>query len=182
MRSSNDGSDAEPEPTLADLGEFVPFFIRSIANRLAQAASRSYNRKFGIGLHEWSCLAPLAIKDDLSASRICESSGFDKGLISRSVGALESKGLIESRPVEDHNRRRLIRLTPAGRALYLEIRELALLREKRLLQGLSAEERTALVGYLEIMQRNATELMLEVAADDTERPHGSDIPRTSADS
>jgi len=158
---------AAPETKLDDLGAFVPFFIRSIANRLANATSRTYQRQFGVGLNEWSCLATLAIKDDISASRICEISGFDKAVISRSVGALESKGLIETRPVEDHNRRRLIRLTPAGRSLYLEIRKLALVREERLLEGLSAKDRSALVGYLEIMQRNATGLVQDAAADES---------------
>jgi len=152
---------AGPDAAVLELDDFVPYYVRAIANRLAQAASRLYQRKFGIGLTEWSCLSTLGKEEEISASRICEMSGFDKGLISRGLGALEAKGFIRSRPVEDHNRKRLIRFTPAGRALYLEIRELALIREQRLLEGLTPADRAALLASLRVMQRNATRLAAE---------------------
>jgi DNA-binding MarR family transcriptional regulator len=155
---------AGPDEAVLELDDFVPYYVRAIANRLAQAASRLYQREFGIGLTEWSCLSTLGKEQEISASRICEMSGFDKGLISRGLGSLEAKGFIESRPVEDHNRKRLIRFTPAGRSLYVEIRSLALIREQRLLEGLSPKERSALLASLRIMQRNATKLAAEEAA------------------
>ena len=156
--------DVRPDAVVLELDDFVPYYVRAIANRLGQAASRLYQRKFGIGLTEWSCLSTLGKEQEISASRICEMSGFDKGLISRGLGALEAKGFIQSRPVEHHNRKRLIRFTPAGRSLYSEIRELALIREQRLLEGLSSRERSALLASLRIMQRNATKLAAEEAA------------------
>ena len=159
----SDPPDGGSEAAVLELDDFVPYYVRAIANRLAQAASRLYQRKFGIGLTEWSCLSTLAKEEEISASRICEMSGFDKGLISRGLGSLEAKGFIQTRPVEDHNRKRLIRFTPAGRLLYVEIRELALIREQRLLEGLSPEGRAALLDSLRIMQRNATNLAAEEA-------------------
>lgn len=164
VSSSGNGSGGGAEPL--DLDDFVPFYIRAIANRLAQAASRLYQQRFGIGLTEWSCLAALAKEEEISASRICAISGYDKGLISRGLGALEAKGFIESRPVMDHNRKRLIHLTPAGRRLYGEVRQLALLREERLLAGLSSDDRSALVASLRIMLRNARALVDGGAAKD----------------
>ena len=158
---------------LLDLDDFVPFYIRAIANRLAQAASRLYHERFGIGLTEWSCLAALAKEEEISASRICAISGYDKGLISRGLGALEAKGFIESRPVANHNRKRLIRFTPAGRALYVEVRQLALLREERLLAGLSPDDRSALLASLRIMHRNAMAL---VEGDDAGRGRSTSMP------
>jgi len=163
VKGGNPQRDAGSAAAVLELDDFVPYYVRAIANRLAQAASRLYTRKFGIGLTEWSCLSTLAKEEEISASRICEMSGFDKGLISRGLGSLEAKGFIQSRPVEDHNRKRLIRFTPAGRSLYVEIRELALIREQRLLEGLSSQERLALLASLRIMQRNATNLAAEEA-------------------
>jgi DNA-binding MarR family transcriptional regulator len=157
---------AESDERVLDLDDFAPYYIRAIANRLAQAASRLYMRKFGIGLTEWSCLSTLGKEEEISASRICEMSGFDKGLISRGLASLEAKGFIEAKPVEDHNRKRLIHFTPAGRSLYLEIRELALLREEQLLKELSSDQRAALMGYLRVMHRNALELAADAAGDD----------------
>jgi DNA-binding MarR family transcriptional regulator len=162
------GDDQGPASSIdgdLNLGDFVPYYVRVIANRLAQAASRTYSSKYGIGLTEWICLAVLAREQEISASRICEISGFDKGLISRSVNALEDKGFVQSKPVATHNRKRLIRFTPAGRELYLQIGELALRREEALLEGLSGQDRFALLGYLRIMQRNANNLVSGDAAD-----------------
>jgi DNA-binding MarR family transcriptional regulator len=174
-KGGGSGRGAELEAAELELDDFVPYYVRVIANRLAQAASRLYQRKFGIGLTEWSCLSTLAKEEEISASRICEMSGFDKGLISRGLGSLESKGLIQSSPVKDHNRKRLIRFTPAGRALYFEIRGLALFREQRLLEGLSSQDRAALLTSLRVMQRNATRLAAEeTAAADTPSHVGGD--------
>ena len=165
--------DAEPEEAVLELDDFVPYYVRAIANRLAQAASRLYQRRFGIGLTEWSCLSTLGKEEEISASRICEMSGYDKGLISRGLASLEAKGFVQSRPVEDHNRKRLIRFTSAGRALYDEIRELALIREQRLLEGLSPQERSSLLASLRVMQCNATRLADEETA--AAEPSGHDL-------
>ena len=164
VKSGERQRDAGSETAVLELDDFVPYYVRAIANRLAQAASRLYSRKYGIGLTEWSCLSTLGKEEEISASRICEMSGFDKGLVSRGLGSLEAKGFIVSRPVEEHNRKRLIRFTPAGRALYLEIRGLALIREQRLLEGLSSQDRSALLASLRIMHRNAKQLAAEEAA------------------
>ena len=164
LKSGEPHPGAGSEAVVLELDDFVPYYVRAIANRLAQAASRLYSRKYGIGLTEWSCLSTLGKEEEISASRICEMSGFDKGLVSRGLGSLEAKGFIVSRPVEEHNRKRLIRFTPAGRALYLEIRGLALIREQRLLEGLSSQDRSALLASLRIMHRNAKQLAAEEAA------------------
>ena len=164
VKRSDPRHDGGTEAPVLELDDFVPYYVRVIANRLAQAASRLYQRKFGIGLTEWSCLSTLGKEEQISASRICEMSGFDKALVSRGLGSLEAKGFIQSRAVADHNRKRLIRFTPAGRTLYEEIRELALVREQRLLEGLSRPERSALLASLRIMQRNATALAAEETA------------------
>jgi DNA-binding MarR family transcriptional regulator len=165
---------AKPEDAILELDNFVPYYIKAIANRLAQAASRFYKQEFGIGLNEWSCLATLGKEEEISASRICEMSGFDKAIVSRSVNALQAKGLIESSPVRDHNRRRLIRFTPAGRALYVDIRRLALEREARLLEGFSSRDRAMLLDFLRLMLGNANNLVGQPAAG----AELSDKPRT----
>lgn len=165
---------ADPVEPILDLDNFTPYYVRAIANRLAQAASRLYHRKFGIGLTEWSCLSTLAKEEEISASRICEMSGFDKGLVSRGLASLEAKGLVQTRPVKDHNRKRLIRFTSAGRSMYLEIERLALDREGQLLEGLSPHDRSTLMAYLRLMLRNANELVAEGADDHaaTQSSHG----------
>ena len=160
-----------------DLGEYVPFYVRAIANRLAQAASREYKAKFGIGLNEWSCLGALARWTDISAARICEISGFDKALVSRSLSALESKGLITGRSAPNGHRKRLIRLTPPGRRLHDQILTLALRREQRLLKGIPAKERLHLLELLRTMHTNA----LSLADGSGDEETGEPAPRRQAE-
>lgn len=140
----------QPPIDVLDLQDYVPYFIRAIANKLSQASSRQYGERFGIGLNEWACLALLARESDITAGRISEVGGYDKAVISRSIGALIEKGHVRSEPVPNHNRRRLLRLTKSGRKVYSEIRVLALTREAKLLEGISHEDQQQL---LEILRR-----------------------------
>jgi DNA-binding MarR family transcriptional regulator len=147
-----------------ELDDYVPFYIRAIANRFGPASSRLYQAKFGVGLTEWSCLAALAKEQQISGARMCEISGYDKGLVSRALGALEAKGLVRTQSVKHHNRQRVICFTPAGRARYRKIRRLALVREQRLLEGLSDRQRADLLAALKILLRNAAALVVSEAA------------------
>lgn len=96
------------------LETFVPYLLRATANKLSQYRSEEYKRRFGVGLNEWSCLALLAREANIPASRICEVSGFDKAVISRSVQALEEKGFVAIAAAPDHVRKKLLNLTPAS--------------------------------------------------------------------
>lgn len=139
---------------ILDLFDYAPYLFRSIANRLGQSGSSLLMREFGIGLNEWSCVALLALEPNISATRICEVSGFDKGVISRSINSLDEKGYVKTVLAPKSSRLRLINLTHAGWRLYRELRVLASKREARLLDGLSGDERTALMHLLRKVHSN----------------------------
>jgi DNA-binding MarR family transcriptional regulator len=139
---------------------YVPYLLRATANKLSQSRSAEYKRLFGIGLNEWSCLALLAKEPEITAGRITEVSGFDKAVISRSLRALEDKGMVCSVSAPEHNRKRIISLTPEGRRVHDEIMKLALAKEQLLLTGLSESERKQLVTSLRRLHGNVS-LMLD---------------------
>lgn len=149
-------SDPAGSPDVLDLFDYAPYLFRSIANRLGQSGSSRLTQEFGIGLNEWSCIALLALESNISASRICEVSGFDKGVISRSVNSLENKGYVRTALAPNSNRLRLINLTHAGWRLYRELLVLARERETRLLDGLSADDRIELMRLLRIVHGNTS--------------------------
>ncbi len=136
------------DQTELDLYGYLPFYLRSIANRLNVIDSRLYVRPLDIGLNEWVCLALLAREDDISATRICEVSGYDKAVISRSIRALVEKGLVSAKSVPSHNRKQLLRLTDAGWDSYREIESRVLKREKILLHSISKKDQDLLVSLL----------------------------------
>lgn len=141
-----------------NLHDYAPYYIRATANKLAQAASKSYGERFGIGLNEWACLALLASEPDIPAARISEVGGFDKAIISRSIHSLEAKGYVSARRVANHNRKKLLRLTSEGEQIYGEIRDLARAREERLLEGMGIKDRKKLLELLRIIHTNSLRL------------------------
>jgi len=142
------------EADTLDLIDYAPYLFRSIANRLGQTGSSLLMHRFGIGLNEWSCIALLALEQNISAKRICEVSGFDKGVISRSINSLEEKGYVRTVLAANSSRLRLINLTHAGWRLYAELRVLAREREAELLAGLSEDDRTELMRMLRLVHAN----------------------------
>jgi DNA-binding MarR family transcriptional regulator len=137
-----------------DLARYAPALLTFLANKLSRGASAIYRREFGVGIIDWRIMALLAIEPRIPASRVCKVIGLDKGPVSRSVAFLARKGLAV---VEDDGadaRRRIIDLTPEGRALHDRILRVALERERRLLSCLDPAEVEVLLGLLNRLHDN----------------------------
>ncbi|MCB1340984.1 MAG: MarR family transcriptional regulator [Pseudooceanicola sp.] len=105
------------------------------ANRYTRAAARLYQDRFGIGAMDWRMLVMLTREPGSSVSHAGRTIGIDKGAVSRSLKRLEDKGLATTR-----GGRSDWVLTPAGEQLHAEILKVALERQQRLLEGLSAQD------------------------------------------
>jgi len=144
------------------LDRYVQFFIGAISNKLLRISTKVYAEKFGVTLNDWRTMAMLAVESDITATRICEVIGFDKAAVSRSIRSLEERGYLTTRPVDTHNRARLVALTTGGRAVHDAIMEMALAREDRLLDGLTDPERLQLLKALRRMYQNAGTILTSV--------------------
>ncbi|NQD55660.1 winged helix-turn-helix transcriptional regulator [Pseudomonas sp. CM25] len=131
-----------------NLSRYVPALINFLSNKLATGASICYRKHFGVGVVEWRMLSMLAVDDGITANRICQVIGLDKSAVSRALQGLESAGSIHTTPDPDDKRRVTISLTNQGKQLHDRVLKVALERERRLLEGLSAEEVDVLVGLL----------------------------------
>src|ERR1700759_359995 len=138
---------ADVGPTL-DLDRYVPAFITFIANKLSNSATAFYQRQFGVNVTEWRILALLAIEPGIPASRICHVVGFDKGPVSRTLVAMESRGLVAIKNDREDGRTYSIALTAKGAAIHDDVIALALERERRLLSCLNQAERNTLISLL----------------------------------
>jgi DNA-binding MarR family transcriptional regulator len=145
--------DAAPGQTL-DLERYVPAFITFIANKLSNSATGFYQRNFGVNVTEWRIMALLAIEPGIPASRICHVIGFDKGPVSRTLAALQKRGLIAIRTDPNDGRSHSISLTARGRATHDKVIVAALERERRLLSCLDQDEREVLVDLLRRLHEN----------------------------
>lgn len=127
--------------TRLDLEHFLPYRLSVLSNRISQDIARLYAERFELGITEWRVLAVLGRQSDLSAREVAERTAMDKVAVSRAIASLLDAGRIERDTHVDDRRRAVLRLSPAGAAVYTEIAPLALAYEQRLLDPLDAEER-----------------------------------------
>jgi DNA-binding MarR family transcriptional regulator len=137
-----------------DLERYVPAFITFIANKLSNSATVFYQKNFGVNVTEWRIMSLLAIEPGIPASRICHVIGFDKGPVSRTLAALEKRGLVAIRTDPNDGRSHSISLTVRGRATHDKVIVAALAREQRLLACLDREEREVLIDLLRRLHEN----------------------------
>jgi DNA-binding MarR family transcriptional regulator len=145
--------DPSSGPTL-DLTRYVPAFITFIANKLSNSANAFYQPNFGVNVTEWRIMSLLAIEPGIPAARICHVIGFNKGPVSRTLAAMQERGLIAIRTDPDDGRTHSISLTARGRATHDKVIVAALERERRLLSCLDKDEREVLIDLLRRLHDN----------------------------
>jgi DNA-binding MarR family transcriptional regulator len=151
-KSGAAGKSRQPQQLL-DLDRYVPALITFTANKLSRTATVLYQKRFGVNVTEWRILSQLAIEPGISASRICHVIGFDKGPVSRTLAAMEKRGLVAIKSGAD-GRTYAISLTAKGMTTQDQVIAVALERERRLLSCLSKDEREALIALLRRVHGN----------------------------
>ena len=131
-----------------NLDRYVPALVTFIANKLSRSATVLYQKRFGVNVTEWRILAQLAIEPGISAARICHVIGFDKGPVSRTLAAMEARGLVTIKADRQDGRTHSISLTSKGIAAHDNVIAVALERERRLLSCLHKAEREMLIKLL----------------------------------
>lgn len=118
----------------------VAFLLGAISNLIAAGGGRLYRKAFGLGLGEARLLYVLGYEPDLTAGRASQIMGIDKGATSRTLAALERRGLVNVSVASGDARQRAIQLTIAGNQLRDRYMVVAAEREKQLLSVFSADE------------------------------------------
>jgi len=140
--------------TKLDLARLVPALLTFIANRMTNSGSATYRRRFGIGIMEFRIMVMLDLESGASGTRIAEVIGLDKGAVSRTLRALEHRGLVEIST--GHGNVNASHMTPRGRALYDKARLICIERENRLLKSFTAAEQETLRVLLRKMLANTS--------------------------
>ena len=143
-----------PARVVLDLDRYVPALITFLANKLSRTANQLYQKRFSVNVTEWRILSLLAIEDRIPASRICHVIGFDKGPVSRTLAMMESRGLIVIKTDPRDRRSHAISLTAKGRTTHDRVIEVAMERERRLLNCLTTQERDLLTSLLRKIHGN----------------------------
>ena len=139
----SDGNGRPPEATL-ELERFLPYRLSVLSNRVSQAISAEYYRRFGLVMTEWRTMAVLGRFPGLSAGEVAERTAMDKVAVSRAVARLLERDLIRREIHSDDRRRSVLALSEVGYSVYDEIAPMALGCEQRLVATLDDEEKAML--------------------------------------
>jgi DNA-binding MarR family transcriptional regulator len=137
-----------------DFERYLPFGLTAIANKIARSASRTYLRRFGVGINEWRILSNLRAWPGATANMICQRSGLDKAAVSRSLKLLDDAGMVRADSDPGDPRGRSMKLTDKGDELHDRLIAVALQRETRLLTGFTPAERAQLLSFVARLHAN----------------------------
>jgi DNA-binding MarR family transcriptional regulator len=131
---------AVPCGPVLDLNSHIATKVAVFANRLQRSASRFYRKNYGIGVVEWRLMMFIGHARETRANCICSKTDLDKGAVSRSLGVLQSMGIVRIREDGADSRRNNVALTAKGRALHDEMVPIAIARQHMLVAGLAPDE------------------------------------------
>lgn len=127
-----------------DLQYFLPFLLNQAAEASSLEFQRIYKDRYGMLRTEWRVLFHLGIFGELTAKEIGERARMHKTKISRAVHRLEQRRYLKRARDEQDRRVEWLTLTPAGQAVYRELRGIARQYDERLAGQFTADE-TALL-------------------------------------
>lgn len=148
-------------PARLDMQVFFPYRLAVLADAVSRTMAELYAQRFSLTRHEWRVLAALANHERATATDVAGYSTLDKMQVSRAVAGLEERGLIARGEGRADRRTKLLKITPAGRALFGKIVPLVLERQEWLLDVLSADERAVLDGAMDRLLVRARQLQID---------------------
>jgi MarR family transcriptional regulator for hemolysin len=111
-------------------------------------------RAYGLTLSQRDVLLALYEEGPLSQGALRELLGLEQSSVSRLVDGLKRKGLVKVNLGADDRRVRTASLTDEGRQLLLRTPGSSALAGSAMTEGLSAEEKSELIRFLEICTDN----------------------------
>jgi MarR family transcriptional regulator, temperature-dependent positive regulator of motility len=121
----------------------IAYKMGYVLNFYREPSFRRIEMELGLTRPEIVTLIFLNFREGVTASDICEFTGHLKANISRGIIALEKKKLLRRVADMADNRRQLLFITPAGRALYAQYIPALRAREQAMLECLTPSERKA---------------------------------------
>jgi DNA-binding MarR family transcriptional regulator len=158
MVEAHQTTSVSPGEPAFDLQRFFPYRLAILAEQVSETVAQIYADRFDLGRQEWRILSAIGYRTAMPSKEAGDYAALDKMQVSRAVASLVDKGLA-TREIDPADRRNhLLRLTEAGRALYLKIIPLALAREAFVLDALSPEEARVLDAAMTKLSARAGEL------------------------
>jgi DNA-binding MarR family transcriptional regulator len=135
--------------------QFLTYRVHALHVALNRQAIEILDRASGLRLPEWRVISLLGNGGALNASTIGQNSVTDKGLLSRTLAALEKRGLIRTARDARDQRSVTVRLTRKGQAVYDKTIPHMRARHRLLMKALNKSEQTAVFAIIDKLLRAA---------------------------
>jgi DNA-binding MarR family transcriptional regulator len=145
------------------LEDFLPYRLNVVASLVSQALSRIYADRYAIGVPEWRVLVTLGQYGMMTGKAIGAHSHMHKTKVSRAVALLEKRKLVTRRANRADLRESFLALTPAGRAMYVDLAPIALDFAKRLSEVVEPTDRAAFERAVDRLTERSAKLAAEFA-------------------
>jgi DNA-binding MarR family transcriptional regulator len=145
------------------LEEFLPYRLNVLASFVSQALSRIYVERYDLGVPEWRVLVTLGQYGVMTGKAVGIHSHMHKTKVSRAVAELEKRKLVSRRANRADLREAFLSLTPAGRAIYMDLAPGALEFANRLAEVVEPEDRAAFERAVKRLTERSRALADEVA-------------------
>lgn len=140
------------KPADRPLQLFITYRLSVLSTKLNRQSNRVLKKAGNLRVPEWRILAILNLHGEMNGTRLADLANVDPGLVSRSLRALEARGLIATRRSDDDRRNAFTSATAAGRALHAKVLPAMQRRQQYLLSVLTAEERAAFLRITDKLQ------------------------------
>ena len=121
------------------LEDHVFFYFSQILARRTRAINARF-RPYGLDYPRWRVLAVLQEHSGTTMGQLADLTSVDRTTLTRTLGLMESAGLIARREQKSDRRSLAISLTARGRRVFARILPLTVAETDRALTGFSAEE------------------------------------------
>ena len=137
-----------------DLANYFPYLINRVGVALVERFTRDGLREKHLSIGTWRLLAATANHDGVRQVDLARLTSIEVSTVSRLVTELVRLGLVARLPSTKSNREVIVRVTPKGRALFVELVPIAMTLQKTATRGLTKKELTIAKHVLSHMHDN----------------------------
>ena len=138
--------DLDPQGSDLMVSDFLTTLVITTGNALRRTVTVQYTDQFGLTMPEWRVLSVLAEARELPFAELVVRSATDKGQLSRTLRAMQERGLLDLR--NEAAKKVTCLVTEAGLALYGQVMPVARQRQAQYIRQLAPAERRALYGAM----------------------------------
>lgn len=138
----------------------IGYLIHEVA-RLMRRRFEEEASIHGFTLPQWRALAEIFRNEGIAQVTLAAVLDVDQMTVSGIVSRLEKRGLIERYPDPNDSRAKLAKLTPAGRTLVTNAKNVGRALYENALDGITSAERDTMAAHLRLIRDNLNSMTAE---------------------